>query len=61
MKENQNELLKQIEERRRKNEDAKNRDKADDLRLDQQVREDLKNLNLKHEAEIRKEREKKAK
>jgi len=59
MKENQAELLKQIEERRRKVEADKNRAKQEDVRLDQQVRDDLKKLNTKHEAEIRKEREKK--
>ena len=42
MKENQAELLKQIDERRRKVEAEKNRQKQEDVRLDQQVREDLK-------------------
>lgn len=45
MRENQSELLKQIEERKLRVEAQKRKEKQDDLRLDQKVREDLKRLN----------------
>ena len=44
-RENQNELLKQIEERKLRIEAQKQRDKQEEMRLDQKVREDLKKLN----------------
>jgi hypothetical protein len=55
-RENQNELLKQIEERKLRVEAQKQREKQDDMRLDQKVREDLKRLNQREQRDINRER-----
>jgi len=47
MKENQAELLRQIEERRVRNEQEKQRQKQEDIRLEDQVKQDLKKMNKK--------------
>ena len=55
-RENQNELLKQIEERKLRIEAQKQRDKQEEMRLDQKVREDLKKLNQRELRDIKRER-----
>ena len=47
-RENQMELLRQIEERNKKKEQMKKKDKFEELRLDKRVRDDLKDLSFKN-------------
>lgn len=55
MKHNQNELLKQIEEKRNREQAERNRQKMEDYMLENKVKEDLKRMNQNFIKELTKE------